>query len=149
MIGRADKGANVSEQRAVVCCSKISILTPNRVAWPSRQCVAGYYMRAASNGLDGKSVYNMKRGNPYSSQVYISYFHQTGFVIYMLYIREDSQRFSSYIHFPLKYFLLFYIYKLRKPKNLILYNLYYNKNYRNVYMQRGGGPEGKSHKRVT
>jgi hypothetical protein len=40
-LGRADKGAHVSEQRAVVCCSKIITLPPNRVAWPSRQCVAG------------------------------------------------------------------------------------------------------------
>jgi hypothetical protein len=55
-LGRADRGAHVSEQRVVVCCSKVVTLTPNRVAWPSRQCVAGNQMRAASNGLYGKSV---------------------------------------------------------------------------------------------
>jgi hypothetical protein len=46
----------VSELRAVVCCSKITTLPPNRVAWPSRECVACNELRAASNGLYGKSV---------------------------------------------------------------------------------------------
>jgi hypothetical protein len=57
-LGRAGKGAPVSEQRALVFCSKISIPTPNRVAWPSRQCVVGNLMRVASNGLYGKSVHH-------------------------------------------------------------------------------------------
>jgi hypothetical protein len=37
----ADRGAHVGEQRAVVCCSKIVTLPTNRIAWPSRLCLAG------------------------------------------------------------------------------------------------------------
>jgi hypothetical protein len=38
---RDDRGVHVSQQRAVVCCSQITIVPPNGVAWPLRQGVVG------------------------------------------------------------------------------------------------------------